>query len=368
MKKIYSLLLATLPITACAQQSPTEQFARFLTPAQHYVCQRSVGILTIDGKLDEPAWERATPITHFVDISGENYPTPRYTTTAKMLWDDNYLYVAAKVDDPHVWADITERDAVVYYNNDFEVFIDPDGDGQNYFEIETNALGTVFDLSITRAYRAPKGTFVQFQWNCSGLQIATHIDGTLNDASDTDKGWTVEMAIPRKAIANDFNNPLEAGKTIRLGFSRVEWQYELDANGKYGRKHNAQGKYLPEDNWTWGSTGQVAMHMPERWGYVQLSPTQCGTQPETYREPTDAAERKLLWAMFYAQEENMSKHKKYLSNLKDFHFTKADLATLPQGAQLQVEVTSRTYEVSVNYADGSRLVLDEEGCIYRVNP
>lgn len=364
MKNFFTLFWAVLPMSVSAQQSPTARFARFLTEPQHYVCQRSVGILTIDGKLDEPAWQKATPITRFVDISGEDFPAPRYPTEAKMLWDDNYLYVAATLSDPHVWADLTERDAVVYYNNDFEVFIDPDGDAQNYFEIEVNAIANVFDLSITRPYRAPHGTFVQFQWNCPGLQVATQVDGTLNNAADTDKGWTVEMAIPRKALANDFGNVLEAGKTLRLGFSRVEWQYETDSNGKYSRKRDAGGKYLPEDNWTWGATGQIAMHMPERWGYVQLSPTQCGTQAEAFKAPADAAERRLLWAAFYAQEESMAKSKKYLSAIKDFHFTKSDLAALPEGAQLQVESTTRTFEASVLYKDGSRLVIDEEGCIY----
>ena len=364
MRKTFSFILAACALTASAQQSPTERFARFLTEPQHYVCQRSVGILTIDGKLDEPAWQQAEPITHFVDISGEGFPKPRYQTTAKMLWDDNYLYVAAKLDDPHVWADLTERDAVVFYNNDFEVFIDPDGDGQNYFEIEVNALANVFDLSITRPYRSPHGTFVQFQWNCPGLQVATQVQGTLNDASDTDEGWTVEMAIPRKALANDFGNVLQAGKTLRLGFSRVEWQYEVDANGKYSRKRNADGKYLPEDNWTWGATGQIAMHMPERWGYLQLSPTSCGQQPEAYRQPADAAERHLLWALFYAQEESWQKHGRYMAKLKDFNLSKADLATLPEGATLQVEATTRTFEVSVRYKDGGCLALDEDGCIY----
>lgn len=357
-------MLAVMPVSASAQQSPVERFARFLTEPQHYVCQRSVGILTIDGKLDEQAWQKATPITHFVDISGEDFPAPRYPTEARMLWDDNYLYVAATLSDPHVWADLTERDAVVYYNNDFEVFIDPDGDAQNYFEIEVNALANVFDLSIARPYRAPHGTFVQFQWNCPGLQVATRVDGTLNDASDTDKGWTVEMAIPRKALANDFGNVLEAGKTLRLGFSRVEWKYETDSNGKYSRKRDESGKYLPEDNWTWGATGQIAMHMPERWGYVQLSPTQCGAQAEAFNTPADTAARRLLWAVFYTQEESLAKGNRYLSEIKDFHFTKSDLATLPDGARIQVEATARTFEASVLYKDGSRLVIDEEGRIY----
>lgn len=365
MKKICKLLcLAIIPLTATSQQSPTERFARFLTPQQHYVCQRTIGHITIDGKLDEPEWQKAQAITYFVDISGEDFPTPRYETEAKMVWDDDYLYVAAKLKEPHVWADITKRDEIVYKNNDFEVFIDSDGDGQNYFEIETNAIGTVFDLSIVRPYRSPGGTFVQFQWNCPNLQLQTQIDGTLNDANDTDKGWTVEMAIPKKAIANDFDETLVAGRTLRIGFSRVEWQYELDSNGKYSCKRGKDGKILPEDNWTWGATGQIAMHMPERWGYVRLSPTLCGQTAEPYQAPTNEAEQRLLWAMFYAQEENMNKTKKYLSTVNDFHLTETDLAVLPAGSQLCVETTKRTFELSILYKDGTSLVLDEQGRLY----
>lgn len=240
MKHLLTGLCALLGTAAMAQQSPMVRYGNRLTPVQQYVCQRTPSPLHIDGRLDEAAWQQAADITHFVDISGGNHPAPRYHTTAKMLWDDDYLYVAAVMEEPHVWATLTKRDTIVYHDNDFEVFIDPDGDGHNYFEVEVNALNTVFDLSLTHPYRAPQRPFVQFQWNCPGLLVATSVQGTLNDASDTDRGWTLEMAIPRQALASEFERVLEAGKQLRIGFSRVEWQHTTDAAGRYVKEKRPQ--------------------------------------------------------------------------------------------------------------------------------
>ena len=69
-----------------------------------------------------------------------------------MLWDADFLYVYAKLDEEHIWGDITKRDAVIFYNNDFEVFISPSNDSHNYGEIEINALGTVWDLVLNKPY------------------------------------------------------------------------------------------------------------------------------------------------------------------------------------------------------------------------
>lgn len=364
MKHLLTGLFALLGTAAMAQQLPTVRYANRLTPVQQYVCQRTPSPLHIDGRLDEAAWQQAADITHFVDISGGNHPAPRYHTTAKMLWDDDYLYVAAVMEEPHVWATLTKRDTIVYHDNDFEVFIDPDGDGHNYFEVEVNALNTVFDLSLTHPYRAPQRPFVQFQWNCPGLLVATSVQGTLNDASDTDRGWTLEMAIPRQALASEFERVLEAGKQLRIGFSRVEWQHTTDAAGRYVKKKDRNGRPLREDNWTWGATGLVAMHMPERWGCVQLSSTTVGTTPEAFVPMADVAERRLLWAGFYAQEDFFKRHRRYATTLKELGFSEADFKTLPKGVRLHLETTSRTYQLFATYANGKRLTVNEMGRIF----
>ena len=93
-----------------------------------YLCHKSKTSILVDGKLNDSAWEKANWSDSFVDIEGSLKPKPYYDTKVKMIWDDNYFYFGAYMEDPHVWATITARDAVVYKDNDFEIFLDPDGD------------------------------------------------------------------------------------------------------------------------------------------------------------------------------------------------------------------------------------------------
>lgn len=90
-----------------------------------------------------------------------------YDTKAHLLWDDEYLYISAVLEEPNIVANLTQRDTIIYHDNDFEVFLDPTGDGQNYFEIENNARGVIFDLMLDRAYRS--GGNFHIQWDCPGL-------------------------------------------------------------------------------------------------------------------------------------------------------------------------------------------------------
>lgn len=107
MKKlIYTLLLLLVTFPAMAQ-SLFEQYERFLTEPRTYVCYRPDGKLKIDGKLNESSWKKAAPTAPFVDISGEGFPTPKYETTAKMLWDDEYLYVGAVLQEEDIKARLT---------------------------------------------------------------------------------------------------------------------------------------------------------------------------------------------------------------------------------------------------------------------
>ena len=79
-----------------------------------YVCHKADTPIIIDGRLDDDVWEDVQWTDSFVDIEGSLKPDPFYDTKAKMVWDDNYFYFGAYMEDPHVWASITARDAVVY--------------------------------------------------------------------------------------------------------------------------------------------------------------------------------------------------------------------------------------------------------------
>ncbi|MDO5341616.1 MAG: carbohydrate-binding family 9-like protein [Bacteroidia bacterium] len=313
MKRL-TLLLAIFFCFCClnAQESVTGRYARFLTPVERYVAYRVAVTPEIDGILSDKEWKNAPWTNLFTDISGDGHPTPRFDTRAKILWDDDYLYVAAQLEEPDVWAYIKERDEIIYYDNDFEIFLDPDNDGKNYFEMEFNALATVFDLFIEHPYRSPESSFITIGWNASGLRVATHVDGTLNDNSDRDRGWTIEVAIPRKAVNDGITNILQAGNIISVGFSRVEWQTDKLADGGYSVRKNKKGGNLPEDNWTWGANGRVAMHMPERWGKVYLSTKKSG---DVFPALPDEDLMRILWAMFYREEEEFGHNHRYINEI-----------------------------------------------------
>lgn len=336
--------MALLVSLSGAAQNLLAKYERTLTLPLGYVCYRTAETLKIDGKLKEASWQHAESTAPFVDISGKGFAKPIYNTQAKMLWDDTYLYVAATLQEPDIKARLTQRDTIIYHDNDFEVFLDPDGDGHQYYEIETNARGVIFDLMLDRPYRSG-GNFL-VQWDCPGLKTAIYCDGTLNKSKDTDRQWTVEMAIPRAALTKNFTNPLQAGNYWRVNFSRVQW---LKAGG-------------PEENWVWSPTGKVDMHMPDRWGFVYFSNHTVGTTQEAFTYPYNMAAYQLLWAMFYTQQDQYAKEKNYLRAKENFFFTEADLKSLPQGAEISVEATTNTYLMSITLRQEKvRYVINQEG-------
>ena len=346
MKKLY--LLATILCSSFALTSQAqglfEKHQRTLTLPAGYVCYRTSEPLKIDGKLKEKAWGLAQPTESFVDISGEGFPKPIYDTRAKMLWDDDYLYVSAVLEEKDIIARLTQRDTIIYHDNDFEVFIDPDGDGHHYFEIENNAREVVFDLMLDRPYRSG-GNFM-IQWDCPGLKLAVDMKGTLNKSKDTDKEWTVEMAIPHKALTINFTNPLKAGNYWRINFSRVQW---LKKGG-------------PEENWVWQPTGKIDMHMPDRWGFLYFSDKTVGQGSDTFQYPYNMAAYKLLWAMFYEQHGYHSKNKNYIRTIDNFFLTDAEYQGLPADAKLDIEATANTYIMSIALpSEGVRYILNQEG-------
>ncbi len=232
---------------------------------RRYACPKLAAPLRLTGRMDDPQWERVPWTEDFVDIEGDRKPTPRHRTRAKMCWDDTYFYVAARLDDPHVFATLTEKNAVIFHDPDFEIFIDPDGDTRHYYEFEINALGTIWELYLEKTYR--DGGPVHEGYNLDGLRSAVHVDGTINDPSDVDGGWSVEVAIPWEALrlfAREMPCPPEPGDEWRVNFSRVHWRFEI-VDGAYRRFPRESH---PEDNWVWSPQGVVDMHRPTTWGYV----------------------------------------------------------------------------------------------------
>lgn len=246
---------------------------------------------TIDGRLDEPAWGRAPRSPRFRDlVSGV---AARYDTRAAVLWDDQRLYVGYWVEEPNVTATLTERDSPVYTDNDIELFV---AGRDAYYELEVNAHGTIYEALFVwdDAYPESGGYgrdhglapdapglrpfdgvgFVHprggrhgfFGWDLPGLSAAVFVDGTLNDPSDTDSGWTVELAVPWAGLApiaagDGRSLPPRPGDTWRMDFSRF----------------NASRADPPADDsggWAWSPHGVWDSHIPELFASVEFSAEQ----------------------------------------------------------------------------------------------
>jgi hypothetical protein len=188
--------------------------------------------IKIDGRLDDGPWQSAPLLGPFVEVgSGRQNPALPVQGSVRLLWDDQFLYAGFEVldqkvrggfppaaQDPHLW----ERDTV-------EMMIDPDGDGDNkdYYEIQVNPQNLVFDTQYDD-YNSPngqgKGPFGHEEWS-AGLTSAVEVHGTLDDDSDVDRGYTVELKLPWATLTKAKASPPPSGARWRMNF------YAMQDNG-----------------------------------------------------------------------------------------------------------------------------------------
>ncbi len=324
------ILVLTLAASLAAIAPP-------LAPVPHprgYVCLRAAAPPVIDGRLDDDAWRDAPWTDVFVDIEGDLRPKPALATRVKMLWDDTYFYIGADLAEPHLWATQKEHDSVIFHENDFEFFIDPNGDSHEYYEFEINALNTGWDLLLPRPYK-DEGHAVD-NWEIVGLKTAVHLDGTLNNPSDVDRGWSIEMAVPWKAIGELARRPAPPrdGDQWRVNFSRVEWPVQADGRG-YRKPDGAV-----EHNWVWTPQHVVDMHRPETWGYVQFE-----HRPRAFVPDAAWPARRWLHAVYYAERDYRKMHGRWTESLEDLGVTLPSSDGLTDPA---IESTTSLFEASVD--------------------
>jgi hypothetical protein len=256
----------------------------------HVTCHRARGPIEVDGDLGKPAWSGVPRSSRFVDmVSGE---PALYETRVACQWDERFFYVAYWVEEPQVRATLTERDSFIWNDNDVELFVAGD---DCYYELEINAFGTVYECffvwqdalrrgsrleraldlrsphvdmlggfqDASRWGRHPRGRrFAFLDFDLAGLRTAVRVDGRINDPSTTDRGWSVELALPWASLAFLFDGralPPGEGETLRCDFSRFE-------------ALRVHGKPLPENpGWSLNPHGAYDSHIPESFSVVRFT-------------------------------------------------------------------------------------------------
>ena len=285
-------------------------YNRLLQIPLQYTVLKTSGKIVIDGKDDEKDWSKAPWTEQFTDIVNGTEIDSERKVQCKMLWDDDFLYLFARLQESNLWASLTEHDDRVYQDNAFEMFIDPDGSTFNYFEFQINANGAVWDLFMPKPYR--NGGKNLTSWDIHGLKKAVQLNGTINNPADTDKSWSIELAIPFKSVNMSGDGHPGIGIIWRMNFSRVQW--DLDTlNGHYLRKEDkASGKLLPEHYAVWSPQGIINLHYPERWGYVQFSDK---LSPQGFLSKETEELKLTLWKYYYLQQEYKDENGKYAGTL-----------------------------------------------------
>ncbi|MDO4293269.1 MAG: carbohydrate-binding family 9-like protein [Eubacteriales bacterium] len=333
-----------------------------------YLCRRAAGPLALDGRLDKPFWENAPWTELFSDIEGPHMPAPRFATRAKMLWDDENLYLGAELLGDEIWGSVSKRDDVIFYDNDFEIFIDPDSDTQQYYEFEMNVLNTVWDLFLPVAYRDGGSALNGFDLH--GLRTAVHVDGKINDPLAQNRSWSVEVVIPFSAVNECIpGQPVPSpGDYYRLNFSRVQWKVDIE-NGRYQKRTGPEGRPLAEDNWVWSPTGVINIHYPELWGFVFFA----GADGQTEcRIPEDESRKWELRKLYYAEQLHCDLQGRYTDSLDTLTGLLAEYAPNEKNAALRplpytVAATPYSFELTCpSSRDGFCLVLCQNGRISTV--
>lgn len=182
----FAILVLSLVLALAVGANCPCVFAQDGTPT--YAVPRASGALVIDGELDA-AWEKA-PLIEFV-FPWESQTGAKQKTTARMLWDDRYLYVFYDCEDDDIVALYTRRDDPTYRDDAVEIFINPKPSQETtYYGLEMNAGAVLYDYVAVM----PRTFYKRFQME--GIQLAVHVSGTRNVRGDKDRGWTLELAIP----------------------------------------------------------------------------------------------------------------------------------------------------------------------------
>lgn len=312
-----------------------------------YICQYTTKPFQLDGNIMKDFWASVPFTEDFIDIEGASKAIPRFRTRAKMQWDDKNFYIAALLEGPEIWGTIDKRDEVIFYDNDFEIFIDPDSDTQQYIEFEMNALNTVWDLLLTKAYRDQGKPINSF--DLKGLQTKVYINGEVNNPSADNKYWSLEVVIPFESIIEcSINNALpKEGDYYRVNFSRVQWLTDIKDNTYQKTINPVTGKPYPEDNWVWAPTGVINIHYPELWGFVFFT-KETLTHP-SYSIPEDEKRKWELRKLYYAQHMYYDKHNCYTND-------KYKLEDAPSTIDIKIETTSHGFEISCDSFDGNSIL------------
>lgn len=237
---------ATIPVRRTAEAAaPAGTAAAASIPAMR--APHTTGTITTNGVLDEADWANAAPAAFVSTLDGS---PAALRAAARILWDERGMYVGFEVADTTLRATSTAHDDHLWEQDCIELMIDPDGDGENYFEIQVAPNGLVFDTHYaSRRVPQPIGNA---DWDARIGSPGVNVVGTLNDEA-ADTRYTVEALIPWAAFQH---GDMPAASAPAPG---ATWRMNLYVMDLMGASSRSAG---------WSATLEPDFHVPARFGRV----------------------------------------------------------------------------------------------------
>ena len=206
--------------------------------------------IKVDGLLDEWPWRKAPRLTPFVQH--DTMAPSRVKTEVRIWYDDEALYLGWICEDSDIQATLRKRDSKFWEEEVVEFFVTPKA-LDRYFELQWNPLGGTFDAIIRNKIGAD-GRSEKFEgdwsYTATNMTWALQVDGSVQDSSDRDEKWTVEVRIPFSDLQV---------RTPRRG---DVWR------GNFYRFNRDQGR--EPELLSWSPTIWPGFHQPTRFGYLRF--------------------------------------------------------------------------------------------------
>ena len=200
--------------------------APFEIPTDHE-CRRATGPIKLDGKADEPAWQQAVVIKSFGAFWAKR--PSKTATKARLLWDDEYLYFHAEMEDADLYADERKTNGHLWDNDVFELFFKPSEQSNAYYEFQINPLNAQFHCFMpSRGAGGLRRALSSTEDGKFAMKTAVLLRGTLNNWRDNDTGWSVEGRIPWKDFLRSGGGP-KTGDVWRFALCRYDYSKNFDA-------------------------------------------------------------------------------------------------------------------------------------------
>jgi hypothetical protein len=230
----------------------------------------ATGPVSVDGRLDEAAWQDAAPIP----LAWETWPADNgpaaVATTCRLTWDERTLYVGCRADDPEpatIRARYADRDDA--FRDDYVgVQLDPFNDRRRAFAFYVNPLGVQMDLFLDDLGVSMFGG--------SGSEDPTWDAIWASAGRLTPTGYEVEMGIPFTSLRFPQGNGVQ---TWGLSFVRVrprDFRYQLASQPK----DRDRSCTVCQFSLVTGLTGLTPGHA------IELDPTITAQRTDRRPEPT----------------------------------------------------------------------------------